>query len=64
MTDKLLAARLVEMEAQLSALAERQGEFENSTLQQLQQIFGTLKGLTEQPAPLRKRAIGFVLPDK
>lgn len=63
-SDTALAARLGELERQLTTVLSRQDDFEEQTLQQFQQVLATLKGLMVPPPARPGRAIGFVLPDK
>jgi hypothetical protein len=63
-SDTALAARLGELERQLTTVLSRQDDFEEQTLQQFQQVLATLKGLMTPPPARPGRAIGFVLPDK
>jgi phage regulator Rha-like protein len=63
-SNKALALRLDELEGRTELLSLKQDTFEQDSRIQLKHVFDALRELIAQPAPPRKRPIGFVTPDE
>ena len=62
-SNKELALRLNDLESRTELLSLHHESFERITRVQLKQIFDTLRELTAQPEPSKRRPIGFVTLD-
>jgi len=65
-SNKELAARLDELENKADFLEVKHDTFEHNTRLQLKQVFEAIRELmaAPEPAPVKKRPIGFVTPDE
>jgi hypothetical protein len=58
-----LSLRLEKLESKAELLYSKQGNFEQTTREQLRQVFEVIRELMSEPDPPKKRSIGFVTPD-
>ena len=63
MTDKAFALRLDDLEHRVELLGLKHGALEHNTTVQIKEIVDALRQLMSTPAPIRKRPIGFVIPE-